>query len=221
LKTGSIGLFIGSLFGLIVSLILIIYIFAAKFLVVRKLENLFLSRTEKILSLRVEIVYLITFSFIKNIYSIPIINNLFYKILSNSIFNFNIDFSPKLEQHLNFFGISQLSDHRFLIFSLLIILFSILFFIFICKWSLKSSILITLLFFIITKILTGAVFSLYILIFDYILYPIHNLLIGKFIFLKYNVLFINLKYFISGIVLIPRFAFGSFFLRGLFWLLYP
>lgn len=200
-------IFLGAIGGYILIFLLIAFIIFVRFLVLRNLEFSFLSSRYKKLTLSMEILYFGSLTLIKNAIYIPIIYGKFPK---NS-FNFILNISSEAEEYLNYFGISQILNFSIL-YTLFLLILSVLFFKFICKWQFKTSLKITLLLFVITKITIGVVLSLIPLTMDYILSPV-----GKLISKSQSSMFFN---FINGIFFIQRYFFNVFF-RAFLWIPFP
>jgi hypothetical protein len=200
-------IYLGAIGGYILIFLLIAFIIFVRFLVLRNLEFSFLSSRYKKLTLSMEILYFGSLTLIKNAIYIPIIYGKFPK---NS-FNFILNISSEAEEYLNYFGISQILNYSIL-YTLFLLILSVLFFKFICKWQFKTSLKITLLLFVITKITIGVVLSLIPLTMDYILSPV-----GKLISKSQSSMFFN---FINGIFFIQRYFFNVFF-RAFLWIPFP
>ncbi len=209
------SLILGAIGGYILITFFLFFIIVFRFQVLRSLEFIFLSQEIKKLSFTGEISYFVLLTAIKNIIYIPFINKWLYKSFSH----FNINISSRVEEYLNYFGISQLLEPYILIYTFFILFISILFFMFICKWSFKSSLLITLLLFVFTKLVIGVVMSLIPLIMDFVLGPIEN--VTKITAISKTQIGNPLLNFLFNILFIPRFVFGIFLFRFLFWLPFP
>jgi hypothetical protein len=220
MNISTIPLLIGAILGYIISIYLVVYIIALKFVVLRRLERYYLPPTMKMLSTPIEISYFFVMTTLKNLNIIPIINNFINQNVSNCIINFNIDIPSGLVVYSNYLGISHLLYATFLIYSVFLILCSILFFKYICKWPFKPSIIISLLFFIVTKVLTSLIFTFYSFTVDYIIIPF-NALISRINLFQSIILYNNFRYFFAGVLFIPRIGFISAIFKGLFWSLYP